>query len=723
MDNIPDYLNKELSFEDRARELVSRMTLEEKVTQMLHSAPAIPRLGVRAYNWWNEALHGVARAGTATMFPQAIGMAATFDEELLYKAADIISTEGRAKYHEALKHDDTDIYKGLTFWAPNVNIFRDPRWGRGHETYGEDPYLAGKLGVAFVKGLQGNDEKYLKTAACAKHFAVHSGPDGERHSFNAVVSRKDMYETYLPAFKECVKKAGVEAVMGAYNRTNGEPCCGSKTLLKDILRDQWGFKGHVASDCWAIKDFHENHMVTKTAPESAALAVNNGCDLNCGNMYINLLIAHREGLVTEAQIDQSVVRLMTARMKLGMFDDDKDVPYASIPFELNDCDRHREFSLELAKKSLVLLKNANNTLPLDRKKVKTIAVIGPNADSRNALTGNYSGTASRYATVLEGIQNAVMPGTRVYYSAGCHLFKEKPGLAAPKNFFGEAVAMAERSDAVVLCLGLDATLEGEQGDVSNEYAGGDKPDLNLPGHQQELLETICRTGKPVVLVLLSGSALAVNWAHEHVQAIVQAWYPGAEGGKAVASLLFGEFSPSGRLPVTFYRTSEELPDFCDYSMKNRTYRYMENEALYPFGYGLSYSNFEYGEMLIDRSKLNTGEEFSCRVTLKNTGKYEADEIVQLYLEDVEASVEVPKWQLSGIKRLHLLPGETTEVSFTVSPRQMALIDNEGRCILEPGRFNVYVSGSQPDRRSLELTGSKTAGGSFILAGTRLELEY
>ena len=723
MDNIPDYLNKELSFEDRARELVSRMTLEEKVTQMLHSAPAIPRLGVRAYNWWNEALHGVARAGTATMFPQAIGMAATFDEELLYKAADIISTEGRAKYNEALKHDDTDIYKGLTFWAPNVNIFRDPRWGRGHETYGEDPYLAGKLGVAFVKGLQGNDEKYLKTAACAKHFAVHSGPDGERHSFNAVVSRKDMYETYLPAFKECVKKAGVEAVMGAYNRTNGEPCCGSKTLLKDILRDQWGFKGHVASDCWAIKDFHENHMVTKTAPESAALAVNNGCDLNCGNMYINLLIAHREGLVTEAQIDQSVVRLMTARMKLGMFDDDKDVPYASIPFELNDCDRHREFSLELAKKSLVLLKNANNTLPLDRKKVKTIAIIGPNADSRNALTGNYSGTASRYATVLEGIQNAVMPGTRVYYSAGCHLFKEKPGLAAPKNFFGEAVAMAERSDAVVLCLGLDATLEGEQGDVSNEYAGGDKPDLNLPGHQQELLETICRTGKPVVLVLLSGSALAVNWAHEHVQAIVQAWYPGAEGGKAVASLLFGEFSPSGRLPVTFYRTSEELPDFCDYSMKNRTYRYMENEALYPFGYGLSYSNFEYGEMLIDRSKLNTGEEFSCRVTLKNTGKYEADEIVQLYLEDVEASVEVPKWQLSGIKRLHLLPGETTEVSFTVSPRQMALIDNEGRCILEPGRFNVYVSGSQPDRRSLELTGSKTAGGSFILAGTRLELEY
>ncbi len=723
MDNIPDYLNRELSFEARAKDLVSRMTLEEKVTQMLHSAPAIPRLGVRAYNWWNEALHGVARAGTATMFPQAIGMAATFDEELLYKAADIIATEGRAKYHEALKHGDTDIYKGLTFWAPNVNIFRDPRWGRGHETYGEDPYLAGKLGAAFVKGLQGNDDKYLKTAACAKHFAVHSGPEGERHSFNAVVSRKDMYETYLPAFKECVKKAGVEAVMGAYNRTNGEPCCGSKTLLKDILRGEWGFKGHVTSDCWAIKDFHENHMVTNTAPESAALAVNNGCDLNCGNMYINLLIAHKEGLVTEEQIDESVVRLMTARMKLGMFDDDKDVPYTSTPFEVNDCDRHREFSLELAKKSLVLLKNARNTLPLDREKIKTIAVIGPNADSRNALTGNYFGTASRYTTVLEGIQNAVMPGTRVYYSAGCHLFKEKPGLAAPKNFFGEAVAMAERSDAVVLCLGLDATLEGEQGDVSNEYAGGDKPDLNLPGHQQELLETICKTGKPVILVLLSGSALAVNWADEHVQAIVQAWYPGAEGGKAVASLIFGEFSPSGRLPVTFYRTSEELPDFFDYSMKNRTYRYMENEALYPFGYGLSYSKFEYGEMYIDRSKLNTGEAFNCRVTVRNAGKCEADEIVQLYLEDAEASVEVPKRQLSGIKRIHLLPGEATDVSFTISPRQMALIDNDGRCILEPGMFNVYVSGNQPDRRSLELTGNKTARGSFELNGARTELEY
>lgn len=722
MGSIPDYKNKDLSFEVRARDLVSRMTLEEKVMQMLHSAPELPRLGIKAYNWWNEALHGVARAGTATVFPQAIGMAATFDEEQVLKTADIIATEGRAKYHEAQRYGDGDIYKGLTFWAPNVNIFRDPRWGRGHETFGEDPYLTTRLGVAFVRGLQGEDKKYLKTAACAKHYAVHSGPEKDRHSFNAVATEKDMRETYLPAFKECVKTGKVEAVMGAYNRTNGEPCCGSKTLLKDILREEWGFQGHVTSDCWAIKDFHEEHMVTRTAPESVALAVNSGCDLNCGNMYINLLIAHKEGLVTEAQIDQSVTRLMVTRMKLGMFDEAEEVPYTSIPYEVNDCEEHRRFSLELAKKSLVLLKN-ENMLPLDRKKIRSIAVIGPNADSRSALIGNYFGTASRYTTVLEGIHNSVEPGTRVYYSAGCHLFMEKPGLAAPRNFFGEAVAMAQRSDVVVLCLGLDATLEGEQGDVSNEYAGGDKPDLNLPGHQQELLEAVYKAGKPVILILMSGSALAVNWADEHIPAIVQAWYPGAEGGKAIAELLFGEFSPSGKLPVTFYRTTEELPGFCDYSMKGRTYRYMKNEALYPFGYGLGYSKFQFGEIKIFKESINAGEEVSCEVTVENIGRYEADEIVQLYLEDVEASVEIPRWQLAGIRRLHLKPGEAAEIIFTVSPRQMALIDNEGSCVLEPGFFNVYVSGNQPDERSLRLSGNTAQKAGFCVTGERTLIEY
>ncbi|TYQ16616.1 UNVERIFIED_CONTAM: beta-glucosidase [Acetivibrio alkalicellulosi] len=718
----PDYKNKNLRFEERARDLVSRMTLEEKVMQMLHGAPAIPRLGIPAYNWWNEALHGVARAGTSTMFPQAIGMAATFDEDLIYKIADVISTEGRAKFHEFQRKGDCGIYKGLTFWTPNINIFRDPRWGRGHETYGEDPYLTSRLGVSFVKGIQGNHNKYLKAAACAKHYAVHSGPEGERHEFNAVASNKDMRETYLPAFKACVQEAKVEAVMGAYNRTNGEPCCGSKVLLKDILREEWGFGGHVVSDCWAIKDFHETHMVTKTAPESVALAVNNGCDLNCGNMYGNLLIAHEEGLVDEETIDKSVIRLMTTRMKLGMFDNADEVPYSSIPYEINDCKEHRSFALEVSKKTMILLKNENNVLPLNRDKIKSIALIGPNADSRDALIGNYYGNASKYVTVLDGIRNAVSEDVRIYYAKGCHLFKEKAGLAEARDGFAEAISAAERSDVVVMCLGLDATIEGEQGDVSNEYASGDKLHLNLPGLQQELLEEIHKVGKPVILVLLSGSALAVLWADENIPAIIQAWYPGAEGGAAIASLIFGEYSPSGKLPVTFYRTTEELPDFRDYSMKNRTYRYMENEALYPFGYGLSYAKFEYEEMKLSKEKISVGESIECSVKVKNIGIYQSDEVVQLYLKDIDNNGG-PKWHLEGFKRVNLKPGEDTIVGFKLTPKQMSFINEDGMRILKSGLFEVYISGSQPDSRSLKLTGMKAQKGSFEIIGDTLELDY
>ncbi|HEY9062704.1 MAG TPA: glycoside hydrolase family 3 C-terminal domain-containing protein [Pseudobacteroides sp.] len=723
MQDVPDYKNTKLSFEERAKDLVSRMTLEEKVTQMLHQSPAIPRLGIPSYNWWNEALHGVARAGTATMFPQAIGMAATFDEDLLYKAADVISTEGRAKFHEFQRKGDHDIYKGLTFWSPNVNIFRDPRWGRGHETYGEDPYLTGRLGVAFIKGLQGNDDKYLKSAACAKHFAVHSGPESKRHEFNAVASKKDIRETYLPAFKDCVKEANVEAVMGAYNRTNGEPCCGSPTLLKEILRERWGFKGHVVSDCWAIKDFHENHMVTKTAPESVALAVNNGCDLNCGNMYVNLLLAHKEGLVTEETIDESVVRLMVTRMKLGMFDDPNEVPYTKIPYEMNDCTRHREFALEVTRKSLVLLKNENNMLPLDKNKIKSIAVIGPNADSRDALIGNYFGTASQYITVLDGIREAVSKDTRINYSSGCHLYKVKTGLAEPRERFAEAMAAAEMSDLVVMCMGLDATLEGEEGDVSNEYAGGDKLHLNFPGLQQELLEAVYKSGKPVILVLLSGSALSVTWADENIPAIIQAWYPGAQGGRAIASMIFGEFSPAGRLPVTFYRTTEELPDFEDYSMQNRTYKYMENEALYPFGYGLSYTRFLYSDIKISKDKINIGDKIKCSVSVKNIGDYESDEVVELYLKDLEASSTVPRWKLVGVKKLYQLkPGQVVTTEFEVSPEQMAMVDDEGRSILEPGVFELFAGGSQPDERSQKLTGTKVQRVRFEVIGSPIEFK-
>lgn len=720
----PKYLDESLSFEERAKDLVSRMTLEEKVTQMLFNAPAIKRLGIPAYNWWNEALHGVARAGVSTMFPQAIGLAATFDEELIYKAADVISTEGRAKYHEFQRKNDRDIYKGLTFWSPNINIFRDPRWGRGHETYGEDPYLTGRLGVAFVKGIQGNDKKYLKAAACAKHYAVHSGPESDRHSFNAEVSEKDLRETYLPAFKELVREANVEGVMGAYNRTNGEPCCGSETLLKKILREEWGFKGYVTSDCWAIRDFHEFHGVTSTAPESVALAVNNTCDLNCGNMFANLLIAHNEGLVTEEAIDQAVTRLMITRMKLGMFDKPENVPYASIPYSVNDCREHREFALEVSKQTMVLLKNENNILPLDKNKIKSIAVIGPNADNRTALMGNYHGTASRYITVLEGIQDMVGEDVRVFYSEGCHLYKDKvEDLAEPKDRFAEAISAAEMADAVVMCLGLDETIEGEEGVAAQDFSSGDKHNLDLPGLQQELLETVYRTGKPVILVVLAGSALALTWADENIPAIIAAWYPGAEGGKAIASLIFGEYSPSGKLPITFYRTVEELPDFKDYSMKNRTYRYMENEALYPFGYGLSYTRFEYGCIKVKKDTIQTGENFNCLVKVKNAGNIESIETVQLYLKDVEASVTLPRWQLAGIKRVNLAPGEEKEVSFTVTPRQMALINNEGRCILEPGVFEVYIGGSQPDSRSEALTGMKVQKAAFKVIGELSEIEY
>lgn len=720
----PVYLDEGLSFEERAKDLVSRMTLEEKTSQMLHSSAAIPRLGIPSYNWWGEALHGIARAGVATMFPQAIAMAATFCEDLILKTADIISTEGRAKFHEFQRKGDHGIYKGLTFWSPNINIFRDPRWGRGHETYGEDPYLTGRLGVAFIKGLQGDHPKYLKAAACAKHYAVHSGPEAERHSFNAIANQKDMWETYLPAFKECVQEADVEAVMGAYNRTNGEPCCGSKTLLQDILRDKWGFKGHVVSDCWAIKDFHEFHHVTSTAPESVALALNNGCDVNCGNMYFNLLIAYEEGLVTEEAIDRAVTRLMITRMKLGLFDSEESVPYASIPYELNDCKEHKEFALEISKKSIVLLKNEDKILPIDKNTLKSIAVIGPNADSRAALIGNYFGTASEYVTVLEGIREAVNEDTRIYYAEGCPIYNEKASVLGEKyDRFAEAISAAERSDLVVMCLGLDADLEGEEGDTGNEFASGDKPNLDLPGLQQELLERIHKTGKPIILVLLSGSALAVNWADENIPAIIQGWYPGSQGGRAIASLIFGDYSPSGRLPVTFYRSTEELPDFRDYSMENRTYRYMKQEALYPFGYGLSYSKFEYSNLSLDQTNIDLGQDVNVSVVVKNVGNYEADEVVQLYLKDVEASVRVPNWELKGVKRISLKPGEEVKLDFTVTARQMALIDNDGRCVLEPGLFELFVGGSQPDSRSEKLTGQKVLKAEFTVSGEAKEIDY
>ena len=547
------WLDESKTFEERAKALVSEMTLEEKVFQTLFSAPAIPRLGVPAYNYWNEALHGVARAGVATVFPQAIGLAAAFDEEMIEKIADIISTEARGKFNMQQAYGDTDIYKGLTFWSPNVNIFRDPRWGRGHETFGEDPFLSGRLGTRFIRGMQG-DGKYMKVAACAKHFAVHSGPEDLRHSFNAVVSKQDLRETYLPAFQSCVTEGHVEAVMGAYNRTNGEACCGSKTLLKDILRGEWKFGGHVTSDCWALKDFHEFHMVTKNQEETVALAMNSGCDLNCGNLYVHLLQAVRDGLVEEKTIDRAVTRLFTTRMKLGLFDKKDEVPFNAIGYDAVDTKESREFNRAVSRKTICLLKNADNLLPLDRAKLHTIGVVGPNADNRKALVGNYEGTASEYVTVLDGIREAVGDDVRIVYSEGCHLFLDRvEPLAQEDDRLAEAVIVAEHSDVVILTLGYDERLEGEEPDDGNAFGSGDKEDLLLPAPQRKLLDTVLAVGKPTVVLLMAGSSVDLSAAEEKAGAILLTWYPGARGGQAVARLLFGEASPSGKLPVTFYK--------------------------------------------------------------------------------------------------------------------------------------------------------------------------
>jgi beta-glucosidase len=703
MGNSPKYLDKKLSFKERAIDLVSRMTLEEKASQLRYDAQPVDRLGVPRYNWWNEALHGVARAGVATVFPQAIGLAAIFDDEYLKKIADVIATEGRAKYNENTKKDDRDIYKGITFWSPNVNIFRDPRWGRGHETYGEDTYLTSKLGVAFVNGLQG-EGRHLKAAACAKHFAVHSGPEEDRHHFNAVVSQKDLYETYLPAFEALVKEAKVEAVMGAYNRTNGEPCNGSKTLLQDILRDSWGFDGHVVSDCWAIKDFHEGHQVTATPTESAALAIKSGCDLNCGNIYLLILLSLKEGLITEEDIDRAAVRLMTTRMRLGMFDDDCE--FDDIPFEINDCKEHNELSLDAARKSMVLLKN-DGLLPLSSNKIKSIAVIGPNADSEIALRANYSGTASHNITLLDGIRNRVSQDTKVWYAPGCHLHLNRTeDLAIQDDRIKEAVSVSERSDVIVLCLGLDASIEGEQNDQGTAIldAGGDKVDLNLPESQQRLLNAVLGTGKPVIVALCSGSALTIGEAADHAAAIVQCWYPGSKGGQAFAEMLFGDYSPAGRLPITFYKSTEELPAFDDYSMDNRTYKFMKGDALYPFGFGLSYTSFQYSNASCVESTVRNGQSVFLSVDVENLGQYDADEVVQVYIKDTQASVRVPHHSLCGFKRIHVKSGEKVTVNFAISPKSMTIVDEEGKRYIENGQFTLYVGGSMPDRVSVQLTG-------------------
>lgn len=682
---------------EKAKALVAQMTVEEKMSQLRYDAPAIPRLGIPGYNWWNEALHGVARAGTATSFPQAIGMAAMFDDALLERLGDVAATEGRAKYNALSAEEDRDIYKGLTFWSPNINIFRDPRWGRGHETYGEDPYLTARLGKAYVHGLQGRGET-MKAAACAKHLAVHSGPEALRHHFNAEATPKDMEETYLRAFEECVMDAKVESVMGAYNRTNGEPCCGSKALLVDTVRGKWGFEGHIVSDCWAIRDFHEGHMVTQSPAQSAALAMEMGCDLNCGNTYLHLMSAYEQGLVTEEQITRSAERLFTTRYLLGILGEGSE--FDAIPYEVVECDEHLALAQEAAQKSCVLLKN-DGLLPLNPETVGTIGVIGPNANSRIALIGNYHGTASRYTTVLEGIQDAMAGKGRVLYSEGCHLYKDRlEHLAWEDDRISEAVIVAKRSNVVVLALGLDETLEGEEGDTGNSNASGDKYDLRLPESQRILLSKVLEVGKPTVVLLMAGSSIDVSLAEEKANAILLTWYPGAGGGKTVADILFGEVSPSGKLPVTFYHNSalEEMPEFTDYSMANRTYRYYTGKPLYPFGYGLTYGDVAATGLIADR-------ETAC-VTVENRGRATED-VVQLYLRDNDSPDAPANPILCGFLRVSLEAGETKQVQIPMDPKAFTVVNAAGQRIPGSGSWTLYAGLGQPDKRTAELTGKRT----------------
>ena len=673
---VPDYRNERLPIAQRVHDLVSQMTLAEKIAQMKDVAPAIERLGVPAYNWWNEALHGVARSGLATVFPQAIGLAATWNEALMNRTATVISDEARAKYHEYLRQGKHDRYGGLTFWSPNINLFRDPRWGRGQETYGEDPFLTGRMAVQFIRGLQGDDSIYLKTVATVKHFAVHSGPEPSRHTFDAVVSERDLRESYLPQFQAGIREGGAFSLMCAYNRVDGKPACGSDMLLQQVLRGEWRFPGYVVSDCGAIDDIYRGHKVVATAPEAAALGARTGTDLECGGVYGNLGKSVEQGLITEAQIDTSLTRLFTARFRLGMFDAPEHVRWAQIPFSVLDQASNRDLARRVAQESMVLLKNQGNLLPL-RKNLGTLAVIGPNADVADVLLGNYNGTPSDPVTPLRGIREAVSRNTKVVYARGTNLADVLLTKDSTRSEVLEAEAekVARSADAVVLVLGLTNQLEGEEMRVEVPgFRGGDRTTLDLPASQERLLRRIVATGKPTVLVLMNGSALAVNWAQEYVPAILEAWYPGQAGGTAIADVLFGDYNPAGRLPVTFYRSVDDLPSFDDYSMKGRTYRFFDGAPLYPFGHGLSYTTFAYDSLRTDTDVIDQDGQVYIRVNVTNTGTRAGDEVVQLYVQHPASIVPRPRQDLRGFVRVALQPGETRTVQFQLTVQALSFWD-------------------------------------------------
>jgi len=690
------FLDPSLPIAERVQNLLSLLTLEEKIGMMNHPAQGVPRLNIPPYNYWSEALHGVARNGRATVFPQAIGMAATWDRDLVQQIASAIGDEARAKHHEAVRrYGFSWQYQGLTFWTPNINIFRDPRWGRGQETWGEDPYLTGEMGAAFVRGLQGDHPRYLKAAACAKHYAVHSGPEKLRHTFNAVVSKRDLYSTYLPAFKKLVMEAKVEAVMGAYNRTLGEPCNASQLLLGDILRGEWGFAGHVVSDCGALSDIHLNHKVTKDAVESAALALKRGCDIGCDHVYSELGEAIARGLVSEADIDRALGRTLATRFKLGMFDPPEMVPFAATPMSVVGCARHRKLARQAAVKSIVLLKNKNNILPI-RKEVKSLFVTGPSAGSVDVLLGNYNGMSESLNTLLEGIAGRVPEGVKVEYRAGCMYTQQDMG------WINWAIHEAASSDLTIACMGTSPLMEGEEGESILSGDTGDRTEIDLPQVQKNFIKQMALNGARIVLVLTGGSPIALGEVADMVDAILFVWYPGQEGGHAVAEVLFGDAVPSGKLPLTFPKSLNQLPAFEDYNMAGRTYRYMTAEPEFPFGFGLSYTRFAYSGLKLGKRRIKAGESLPVSARLTNQGAVAAEEVVQFYLSDLHASVPVPLQNLVGFQRVALKPGQSKLVRFTVTPEMMMLFDEDGKQKLEPGKFRLTVGGCSPGKRGVDL---------------------
>ena len=708
------FQNPALSINARVNDLVSRLTLEEKVNQMLNSTPAIERLGISPYDWWNESLHGVARTKyPTTSYPQAIGMAATFDVNSMKEMGDFTSDEGRAIHNESLRKKDYSRYTGLTYWTPNINIFRDPRWGRGQETYGEDPFLTASIGTAFVEGLQGNDPKYLKAAACAKHYAIHSGPESSRHTFDVNVSNHDLWATYLPAFKQLVVNAKVAGVMCAYNAYQGQPCCGSDKLMVDILRNKWNFKGYVTSDCGAIDDFYKTHKLFPDAESSATDAVLHGTDVECGNRtYRTLMQAVKDGKLTEKDIDVSLKRLFTIRFRLGMFDPVSMVKYAQIPITDLESQPHKDLALKMAKESMVLLRNTpasgqkNNVLPLD-KSVKHIAVLGPNADNANTQLGNYNGKPSVVTTVLQAIKNK-LSNADIFYSKATEFVSTEP------QDFSKLIDSIKDADVIIYVGGISPRLEGEEMKVHTPgFSGGDRTSINLPAVQTDFLKALKTTGKPIIFVMMTGSALAIPWEQQNIPAILNAWYGGEAAGTAVADILFGDYSPSGKLSVTFYKSDADLPPFEDYSMHNRTYRYFKGEPLYPFGFGLSYTNFNYSNLKLSKTKIKKNETVAAEVTVTNNGKMKSDEVVQLYLTH-QSGQDIPLYALKGFKRITLLPGASQKVRFTITSDMMKLVNEDGKSVLHSGEIKVSIGGSLPSKRSEDLGAAKPAEAQIII---------